>query len=306
MNRPLKIYSILTTLGMFLILLMGAIVTTTESGDGCGNSWPLCYGQILPSQLEVETIIEYSHRVVSGILGIMVIILSVWTWKTIGYLRETKLFSFLSIFLIVFQGLLGAAAVVWGQSSAVLALHFGISLLSLAAVFILTVLVFEHDRFGKEHVVPINKSFRIHLYSFSVFLYVVIYSGAFVRHTKSSLACSAWPICNKNEWFPALNTLTGFHFIHRLLALGIFIWLLYLLIKALRTYNHVKLIKYSFITAFGLVILQVISGAAVVLSKLNLFIALAHGFFISCLFVVISYLLLISSRQPLLTHTKHE
>lgn len=300
MNKSLKVYSVLTTLGMFLILLMGAIVTTTESGDGCGNSWPLCYGQILPSQLEVETIIEYSHRIVSGILGVMVVILSVWTWQTIGYLREAKLFSFLSVFLIVFQGLLGAAAVVWGQSSAVLALHFGISLLSLAAVFILTVLVFEHDRIGKEHVVPIPKSFRFQLYAFATYLYVVIYSGAFVRHTKSSLACSAWPMCNTNEWFPALNSLTGFHFIHRILAFTIFLWLLYLLLKALRLFKHEKLMKYSFLTAFSLVLLQVISGAAAVLTKLNLFVALTHGFFISCLFVVIAYVLLISSRQTLL------
>src|SRR5690606_20775161 len=118
-NKLLKIYSVATTIGMFLILLMGAIVTTTDSGDGCGNSWPLCYGKLLPPQPELETIIEYSHRIVSGFLGIMVIILAIWAWKKLNHIRETKLLAFLSVFLIVFQGLLGAAAVIWGQSSAV-------------------------------------------------------------------------------------------------------------------------------------------------------------------------------------------
>ncbi len=303
MNKLLKVYAVVTTLGMFLILLMGAVVTTTDSGDGCGNSWPLCYGKILPTQPELETIIEYSHRIVSGLLGVMVVILAVWAWKKLPHLRETKLLAFLSVFLIVFQGLLGAAAVIWGQSSAVLALHFGISLLSLAAVFLLTVLIIENERFGKEYVVAIDRKFRTQLYAFFGFLYIVIYSGAFVRHTKSSLACSSWPFCNSHDWFPSLNTLAGIHFFHRILAFLIFIWMVYMLIQTWKLYvnnPHYKAIYYSVLLAFLFVVLQVISGAFVVFSKLNLFIALAHGFFISCLFVIISYVILLASRQSLI------
>lgn len=300
MNKLLKVYAVVTTLGMFLILLMGAIVTTTDSGDGCGNSWPLCYGKLLPTQPEVETIIEYSHRVVSGLLGVMVIILAIWTWKKIGHLRETKWLAFFSVFLIVFQGLLGAAAVMWGQSSAVLALHFGISLLSLASVFLLTVLVFEDDRLGKEYVVAIPKTSRTQLYVFAIFLYIVIYSGAFVRHTKASLACSSWPVCGANEWIPPLNSLAGVHFIHRILAFAVFIWLLYLFIRAAKEFKNEKVIFYSFMFAFLFVIFQVFTGALIIFTRLNMFITLAHGFFISCLFATIAYLLLIATRQKLL------
>lgn len=302
-NKLLKIYSVATTIGMFLILLMGAIVTTTDSGDGCGNSWPLCYGKLLPPQPELETIIEYSHRIVSGFLGIMVIILAIWAWKKLNHIRETKLLAFLSVFLIVFQGLLGAAAVIWGQSSAVLALHFGISLLSLATVFLLTVLVFENDRFGKEYVVAMGVKFRTNLYTFFGFLYIVIYSGAFVRHTKSSLACSSWPMCSADEWFPSLNSLEGVHFVHRILAFLLVIWLLYLLIRTkqiTKQNSAFRVVHKAFIYAFLFVLLQVTSGALVVFTKLNLFIALAHGFFISCLFVIISYVLLLASRQKLI------
>jgi len=296
----------MTTVGMFLILLMGAIVTTTESGDGCGNSWPLCYGEILPSQPEVETMIEYSHRVVSGLLGIMVIILAIWTWPTIGHLRETKLFSILSVFFIVFQGLLGAAAVIWGQSSAVLALHFGISLLSLASVFILTVLVFEHDRLGREYVVPIQKNLRYQLYALFLFLYIVVYSGALVRHTETGLACAAWPFCNEQQWMPDLNSVAGIPFLHRLLAFAIFIWITILTIQFVRKFQKEKIIVWSASLAFLFVILQIASGALVVLTRLNIFLTLAHGFFISCLFVIISYLLLLASRQSLLAEKQRQ
>lgn len=300
MRELLKIYAVVTTLGMFLILLMGAIVTTTGSGDGCGNSWPLCYGQLLPSQPTFETIVEYSHRIVSALLGLMVVILAIWTWRTIAHLRETKWLVFLSVFLIVLQGLLGAGAVIWGQSSAVLALHFGISLLSLASVFLLTVLIFEDDLIGKEYVVPMSKSFRYQLYAFAIYLYVVIYSGAFVRHTETSLACPSWPFCSSQLWFPALNTPAGIHFLHRILVLVIFIWLLYLTVRAIRYFKEEKVILWAFVLAFLFVVLQTLSGAAIVFSRLNLFVSLAHGFFISCLFVIICYLLLLASRHTLL------
>lgn len=302
-NKLLKIYAVITTIGMFVITLMGAIVTTTDSGDGCGNSWPLCYGKLLPPQPQMETMIEYSHRAVSTLLGIMVIILAVWAWKKLsGQMRETKTLAFLSVFLIIFQGLLGAGAVIWGQSATVLALHFGISLLSVAAVFLLTVVIFEYDKYGKEVVVTFDPKFKLNLYSFFGFLYIVVYSGALIRHTKTSLACTSWPFCNNDDWFPALNSLAGIHFAHRILAFLLFVWLIYLVLKSkqLKSFDaNFSVVHRSLIYSFIFIVLQIFSGALVVFSKINIFISLAHGFFISCLFVIISYVLLLSTRHSL-------
>src|SRR5699024_6773843 len=70
----------------------------------------------------------------------------------IGHIREVKFLSFLSVFFLILQGLIGAAAVMWGQSDFILASHFGISLVSFASVFLLTLLIFrsEERRVGKE------------------------------------------------------------------------------------------------------------------------------------------------------------
>ncbi len=76
----------------------------------------------------------------------MVVILSVWSWKSIGHIRETKFLSATSFLFLLLQGLVGAAAVVWGQSDFVLAIHFGISLISFSTVFLLTLLIFEVDK----------------------------------------------------------------------------------------------------------------------------------------------------------------
>src|SRR5690625_4323047 len=146
MIRTIKWLAVVSTIGMIFILLGGALVTKTDSGLGCGTSWPLCNGQLFPSEITPELIIEYSHRLVSTIIGVTVLLLSVLAWIVLGHIREVKFLSFISIFFLVLQGLIGAAAVVWGQSDYVLAVHFGVSLISFAAVFLLTLLIFEIDR----------------------------------------------------------------------------------------------------------------------------------------------------------------
>src|SRR5215467_1333830 len=70
--------------GMLLVLVMGAAVTNTGSAEGCGRSWPLCNGQFIP-EFTVATAIEYSHRAVSGIEGMLILALAVVMlarWRT--------------------------------------------------------------------------------------------------------------------------------------------------------------------------------------------------------------------------------
>ena len=134
MTRSLKWLAVLTTIGMLFVLLGGALVTKTDSGMGCGRSWPLCNGELVPTEITPELVIELAHRLVSGAMGIMVFLLAFLSWRKIGHVREAKFLAFLSFFFIVLQGLIGAAAVIWQQSDFVLALHFGISLISFAAV----------------------------------------------------------------------------------------------------------------------------------------------------------------------------
>ncbi len=98
MIRTLKLLSVVSTLGMVFVLVGGALVTKTGSGMGCGESWPLCNGQLLPSNITPELVIELSHRLVSGIMGIVVLALSVLSWIIIGHIREVKFLAFMSSF----------------------------------------------------------------------------------------------------------------------------------------------------------------------------------------------------------------
>jgi heme a synthase len=298
LRRSLKWLAVATTIGMILILLGGALVTKTGSGMGCGRSWPLCNGKLVPlDDVTPELVIELAHRLVSGVVGIMVLVLSVWSWKAIGHIRETKFLSFLSFFFLLLQALIGAAAVKWGQSSFVLALHFGISLISFAAVFLLTLLIFEIDKRFEAEKVYIDRRMGFHILGVSIYSYIVIYTGALVRHTKSSLVCRDWPLCLNDAPSLPTNMYEWVQMGHRAAAGLIFIWIGYILFLTLRHYREQKVLYWGWIISFILVSLQVIAGAFIILSRLNLYVALLHAFFITCLFGVLSYFILLYSRS---------
>jgi len=56
---------------------VGAVVRATGSGAGCGNHWPSCNGQIIPWPAQIETLIEFIHRITSGLSGLLALALAV-------------------------------------------------------------------------------------------------------------------------------------------------------------------------------------------------------------------------------------
>lgn len=199
-HKILKWLAVASTVGILLILLGGALVTKTDSGMGCGRHWPGCNGQLIPDVITAEVLIEFSHRLVTGAVGILIVALAVWAWKALGHVRETKFLSAMAVFFLVAQALIGAAQVKWGQGDFILALHFGISLISFASVLLLTLLIFEIDRKFDTDKIRIGKTLKFHTIGVTLYSYIVIYTGALVRHTESSLICNDWPLCNNDQF----------------------------------------------------------------------------------------------------------
>jgi len=63
------------------VVLWGAFVRASGSGAGCGEHWPLCNGQIVPRAPLNATIIEFSHRLTSGIALVSVLVLVIWAFR---------------------------------------------------------------------------------------------------------------------------------------------------------------------------------------------------------------------------------
>ncbi|MGX1264780.1 cytochrome c oxidase assembly protein subunit 15 [Rossellomorea marisflavi] len=297
MHKGLKWLAVLTSLGMLFVLLGGALVTKTGSGMGCGRSWPLCHGQLIPDNITIELVIELAHRVVSGGVGLLLLALSIWSWKAIGHKRETKFLAILSFFFLVLQGLIGAAAVKWGQSDFVLAIHFGISLISFASVLLLTLLIFEVDQKFEADKVIIDKRMRWHTIGVTIYTYLVVYTGALVRHTESSLVCKDWPFCVNSSIGLPTNMYEWIQMGHRTAAALVFVWIAYVTILAVKKYKQQKVVYWGWIIALILVTLQATTGALVVLTRLNLAVALLHALIISCLFGLLCYLIMLGSRS---------
>lgn len=296
-NKYLKWVAVASTLGMLAILLGGALVTKTDSGMGCGRHWPGCNGQLIPSEITAEVLIEFSHRLVTGAVSILILVLAIWTWRTIGHIRETKFLAVLALFFLVLQALIGAAQVLWGQGDFILALHFGISLISYAAVFLLTLLVFEVDKKFDADKIHVGSKLKWHTIGVSIYSYIVVYTGALVRHTGSELSCADWPLCN-NEYFGLpRNFWEWVQMSHRLAAFLIFVWVFVIMLHAIKHYRAQRVFYWGWIIAFVLVTLQVLAGAFVVLTRLNLFIALLHSLFITLFFGLLTYMILLVSRS---------
>jgi heme a synthase len=297
LHKGLKWLAVLTSLGMLFVLLGGALVTKTGSGMGCGRSWPLCHGQLIPDNITIELVIELAHRVVSGGVGLLLLALSIWSWKAIGHKRETKFLAILSFFFLVLQGLIGAAAVKWGQSDFVLAIHFGISLISFASVLLLTLLIFEVDQKFEADKVMIDKRMRWHTIGVTIYTYLVVYTGALVRHTESSLVCKDWPFCVNSSIGLPTNMYEWIQMGHRTAAALVFVWIAYVTVLAVKKYKQQKVVYWGWIIALILVTLQATTGALVVLTRLNLTVALLHALIISCLFGLLCYLIMLGSRS---------
>lgn len=295
--RVLKGVSLVTSFILLIVLLGGALVTKTNSGLGCGKSWPLCKGQIIPDHITLQTVIELSHRAASGLAGMFVLLLAVLAWIIIPHKRETKFLAIISCIFLIAQALIGAAAVVWGQIPAVRAIHFGISLICFASVIVLTLLIFERDRNYQKDTFFVGKKMKIHTYGLWIYSYLVVYTGALVRHEKASLACPNWPLCSKaNHGIP-----TQFHewiqMGHRLAAFILFIWILIAFIHAYKNYRQERGIYLGWLVSLILVILQVLCGALIIITNLNLLVALTHAILISCLFALLSFQFLLCTRS---------
>ena len=93
------------------VILWGAYVRATGSGAGCGNHWPLCNGEVIPRAPQVETIIEYSHRLSSGIALLLVLGLFIWGFRIFTKGHQVRIGVSFSLIFIITEALVGAGLV---------------------------------------------------------------------------------------------------------------------------------------------------------------------------------------------------
>ena len=95
------------------MVLWGAYVRASGSGAGCGSRWPLCNGEVVPRAPQIATIIEFTHRMTSGVALTLVAILCVWAFRSFPRGGVVRRYAALSVVFIMTEALLGAGLVLF-------------------------------------------------------------------------------------------------------------------------------------------------------------------------------------------------
>jgi cytochrome c oxidase assembly protein subunit 15 len=133
----------------FAVILWGAYVRATGSGAGCGNRWPLCDGDVIGGSAKAQTIVEFTHRIMSVVSLVMVTGLVVWCWRVTKKGDWARYSASLAAAFLANEALLGAALVLLKHVAAdqsagrilLLCLHSGntfllLAMLSLTAIWL--------------------------------------------------------------------------------------------------------------------------------------------------------------------------
>ena len=269
--------------GMFLVLVMGVTVTTTGSAEGCGRDWPLCHGRFIPD-FAVATAIEFSHRAVTGVEGILIVALAILAGTLHGDRRPIRVLVPLMLLFLFLQAGMGAWAVKYPQQPVVLALHFGISLVALAATTLVAIYLGGLER---PQPAPPGRVVVAATWLLAGYLYVLVYSGAYIRHLGAAADCTSWPLCA-----------SGVNLVHRGLAGLALVLVVGLLVLYARAAPSRDLVGGAWVL-LGALVAQAGVGAALVWAGFSLFPELAHAAVTGLIFTAAANLCLrVTLGQP--------
>jgi heme A synthase len=126
-----------TMVATYLLVIVGGIVRVSDSGLGCGpagsglNGWPFCKGEVVPG-VDLNSMIEYSHRTLAGLVGVLLIALAVLAIRSLRAQRGLLFATVGAVLLVIAQGLLGALTVEHDLNEALVASHLGLAMALLA------------------------------------------------------------------------------------------------------------------------------------------------------------------------------
>jgi len=129
--------AVVSTAATFVLIAVGALVRATDSGLGCPD-WPRCFGRLAPPA-ELHAWIEHSHRLVAAVVVVLVALLAVAAWRT-GQPRGVRWAAAAAVVVVLAQALIGAVVVWWKLASESVTLHLGTAL---ALVALLEVIAFR-------------------------------------------------------------------------------------------------------------------------------------------------------------------
>ncbi len=216
-GRGLRAWSLTSVIFLLGLIILGGVVRITDSGLGCPD-WPFCYGKVLPPA-EFKAIVEYSHRFVAAITGLIVVGTGVTIWRSHREDRRLTTAFVLAFMLLVIQVILGWVTVRTELNEWLVMAHLTVAESLLAMMLLITVVGWAGSKGDREESpTQMSKTARNTFIGALVLMLGVMLSGAYTQATGATGACGdSWPLC-AGSIFPD-TFLTGVHMGHRLLTI---------------------------------------------------------------------------------------
>jgi len=135
------------------VILFGAFVRASGSGAGCGAHWPSCNGTVVPVNAQIETYIEFTHRITSGITIIFVFLLLIFAFHIFPRYSKIRKAAIAVVGFTLVEALVGAGLVLFhltaDNDSLARAIVIAIHLINTFLLLASNVLVFEWSRLGE-------------------------------------------------------------------------------------------------------------------------------------------------------------
>src|SRR4051794_19489149 len=262
-----------TAVATFLLIIVGGIVRVSGSGLGCGpeksgfHGWPFCNGDVVPG-VNLNSVIEYSHRTLAGAVAIAMIAMAIIAWRRYRSNRALVWSTTAASGLIVVQGLLGAATVEEGLDKTLVATHLGLAM-GLLALALYAWRATRADVLGAEPASG-GPRFRGLAVVASVAVFCTIVAGGYMAGTQkygrpdyqlgdgAHHACGKqFPTCNGSFMPFGKSQLVDIHLAHRAFMYLASILLIALIVVALRRRVAVRFAR----LLIALLVAQILVGA---------------------------------------------
>jgi heme A synthase len=218
--------AVVTAVFAYIQIALGGVVRVSGSGLGCPD-WPLCHGRPYPPA-DVHAIIEYSHRAVGSVTGMLIIATVVLSW--VVWRSRRPIVAWLataSLIGVVGEGLLGAQVVRTELASWLVLFHLALAMIILgflvaAAVMAMPVKTASAEpRYRRLAAIAVGAT------------YLLLLSGSTVVASGADEACHAWPLCGAG-FTPDFTGVNAYTMLHRGAVLVIGALLVYVLVRGMR------------------------------------------------------------------------
>ena len=234
---------LLAAIFAYLQIALGGVVRVTGSGLGCPD-WPLCHGRPYPPA-DLNAIIEYSHRTVGAVTGVLIIATVVAAWAVFRTRRPAvPWLATAAVIAVSIEGALGGVVVVSELKPWLVAVHLGLAMIILGCLVATAVLSMPQSP-----GMP-SASFRRLASAAVAGTYILLLSGSSVVATQSDKTCRSWPVCD-------LSSANTFALLHRGVALVAGVLLIVFLVAAYR-----RGLRFFAVATAIVLVLQVAIGAA--------------------------------------------